>query len=196
MAAFGAANGLLAAGEFDMAQAELDSVTVPTTTEEAEQLDGMLALSRSLIAAADERPGDVDTPLEHAAELAARTGEGNAYGLGFGPTNVGVWRMSVALETHDYIRAASIAEGLRPEVLPGACHRAGYWADYGRALARLRGRQDDAVRALRRAELISPARVQRHPFVREVLAELLSRSRRDAAGRELRGMAYRAGLPV
>jgi transcriptional regulator with XRE-family HTH domain len=196
LAAFGAANGLLAAGEFDMAQAELDSVTVPTTTDEAEQLEGMLALSRSLIAAADKRPGDVDAPLEHAAELAARSGEGNAYGLDFGPTNVGVWRMSVALEAHDYTQAASIAEGLRPELLPAATRRAAYWADYGRALARIRGRQDDAVRALRKAELISPPRVQRHPFVREVLGELLFRSRRDAVGRELRGMAYRAGLPV
>ncbi|MGH3896915.1 MAG: helix-turn-helix domain-containing protein [Pseudonocardiaceae bacterium] len=198
LAAFGAANGLLAAGEFDTAQAELDSVTVPTTTDAAEQLEGMLALSRSLVAAADKRPGDVDAPLEHAAELAARTGEGNAYGLDFGPTNIGVWRMSVALEAHNYTQTARVAEGLRPELLPAATRRAAYWADYGRALARLRGRQDDAVRALRKAELISPARVQRHPFVREVLAELLQRSRpmTMASRRELRGMAYRAGLPV
>jgi hypothetical protein len=196
LAAFGAANGLLAAGEFDMAQAELDSVVVPTTTEIAEQLDGMLALSRSLVAAAGNRPGDVTAPLEHASELAQRTGQGNAYWLGFGPMNVGVWRMAVALEARDYPRATSIVEKLRPELLPNASRRATYWADYGRALARLRGRQDDAVRALRRAERISPARGQRRPFVREVLAELLDRSRRDAAGRELRGMAYRAGVPV
>jgi hypothetical protein len=52
------------------------------------------------------------------------------------------------------------------------------------------------VVALRRAELISPHRIQHGPVVREVLAELLARSRRDATGRELRGMAYRAGLPV
>jgi transcriptional regulator with XRE-family HTH domain len=198
LAAFGAANGLLAAGEFDMAQAELDSVSVATTTDAAEQLEGMLALSRSLVAAADKRPGDVDAALEHAAELAARTGEGNAYGLSFGSTNVGVWRMSVALEAHDYTQAARVAEGLLPELLAAATRRSAYWADYGRALARLRGRQDDAVRALRKAELISPARVQRHPFVREVLAELLQRSRpmTMASRRELRGMAYRAGLPV
>jgi transcriptional regulator with XRE-family HTH domain len=197
LAAFGAANGLLAAGDFDTAQAELDSVTVLTTTGQGEQLAGMLALSRSLVAAADKRPGDVAAPLDYAAELAGRTGEGNVYGLGFGPTNVGVWRMSVALETHDYPRAARIAEGLRPELLPTAPRRATYWADYGRALARIRGRQDDAVRALRKAELILPARVKRHPFVRDVLAELLIRSRRDSSvGRELRAMAYRAGLPI
>ena len=68
--------------------------------------------------------------------------------------------------------------------------------DYGRALARLWGRQDDAVVALRKAERLFPVQEQRNPFVREVLGELLIRSHRDAVGRELRGMAYRAGLPV
>ncbi|PZS33192.1 MAG: XRE family transcriptional regulator [Pseudonocardiales bacterium] len=196
LAVFGAANGLLAAGEFGTAQDELDSVTVPTTSPESMQLAGMLALSRSLVAAADKRPGDMAAPLEQAAELAVRTGDGNAYWLGFGSTNVGVWRMSVALEAGDHPRAVAVAETLHPELLPSATRQATYWANYGRALARIRGRHDDAVRALRKAELISPARVQRHPFVRDVIAELVTRSRQDAVGRELRGMAYRAGLPV
>jgi len=195
LAAFGAANGLLAAGDFDTAQAELDSVIVPTTTGQAEQLAGMLALSQSLVAAADKRPEDIAAPLDHAAELAARTGEGNAFGLGFGPTNVGMWRMSAALETHDHPRAVSVAEGLRPELLPTAERQAAYWTDYGRGLARIRGRQDDAVRALHKAELILPARVHRRPFAREVIGELLTRVRRDSsAGRELAGIASRAGL--
>jgi hypothetical protein len=60
----------------------------------------------------------------------------------------------------------------------------------------MRGRQDDAVRALRTAEELFPMRVLRNTFARETLAELLYRSRRDAIGMELRGMAYRAGLPV
>ena len=52
--------------------------------------------------------------------------------------------------------------------------------------------------AFRRAEMIHPHRVQRDPFVCEVLGELLTRSsRRDSkVGGELRGMAYRAGLLV
>ena len=104
--------------------------------------------------------------------------------------------MSVAVEARDYPRAATVAECLQPELLPTATRRATYWVNYGRALARIQGREADAVRALRKAELISPARVQRHPFVRDVLAELVAHSRRDAVGRELRGMAYRAGLPV
>jgi hypothetical protein len=49
---------------------------------------------------------------------------------------------------------------------------------------------------LRRAEQISPARIHRHPFMRSIIAELLARTKRGPVGRELRGMAYRAGLPV
>lgn len=33
---------------------------------------------------------DVGVPLDHAAELAQRTGEGNAYWMGFGQVNVGL----------------------------------------------------------------------------------------------------------
>jgi hypothetical protein len=71
--------------------------------------------------------------------------------------------------------------------------QAGYWVTYGRALAlaRVRGRRDDAVAALRRAEEISPYRLYRDFFA----TELIARSREDSLGRELRGMAHRAGLP-
>ncbi|MGH3865202.1 MAG: hypothetical protein ACRDQ4_03525 [Pseudonocardiaceae bacterium] len=138
----------------------------------------------------------MDVSLENAAELAARTGEGNAYGLGFGPINVDLYRIAGLLELGDHERVVSIAEGMNPEAHANRSRQVAYWADYGRALARLRGRHDEAVMALRRAELISPYRIQRNPIIREVLAELLARSRRDAVGRELRGMAYRAGLPV
>jgi hypothetical protein len=48
--------------------------------------------------------------------------------------------------------------------------------------------------AFRRAEMISPTRVYRHPFAGETIAELVERSGRDAIGRELRGLASRAGL--
>ncbi|MDQ3762470.1 MAG: helix-turn-helix domain-containing protein [Actinomycetota bacterium] len=187
---------MLAAGDFDLARAELDAVTVPTNTPESMQLAGMLALCQSLVAAADKRLTDADAALDYADELAERTGESNAYWMGFGPTNVGQWRMATALEVGDHERAAVIAKSLNPDVHPNRSRQAAYWIDYGRALTRLRGRQDAAVMALRRAEVISPLHTVRNPFVREVLAELVSRSRRDAIGRELRGMAYRAGLSV
>ncbi|HEX6401772.1 MAG TPA: helix-turn-helix transcriptional regulator [Pseudonocardiaceae bacterium] len=186
----------LAAGAFDLANAALDAVTVPTNTPETMQLSGFLALRRSVVAAADGQPIDLNGAVEYATDLAGRTGEGNAYGLGFGPIKVGLYRMSGLLEVGDNEQAAAVAESLTPEAHVNRSGQAAYWADYGRALARMRGRQRDAVMALRRAELISPHRIQRGPVIREVLAELVARSKRDAVGRELQGMAYRAGLPV
>ncbi len=177
--AWGAVVEMLASGAFELAQAELDAVTVPTDTSDGLQLDGMLALSRSLVAAADKRPGDMQAPLEHAAQVAERTGQGNAFRMGFGPVNVGLWRMASALEAGDPDQAVRVAEGLRPEEHPSRERRATYWMGYGRALARVR-RRDDAVLALRTAEELFPMRVLRNPFARDVIAELVAHSRRDS----------------
>ncbi len=181
-------------GAFDIAQASLDAVTMLTDAPETMQLAGFLALRRSRIAAADDRPGDVDAPLEYATELAARTGEGNAYGLAFGPTTVGLFRVFAARDAGDHERAVGLAEGLSL-VHADPSRQALYWKDYGHALARMRGRHDDAVGALRRAELISPHGVQRDSMVRDTLAVLLRHSRRGSpADEELQSMARRAGL--
>lgn len=110
--------------------------------------------------------------------------------------NVGVWRMSIALEAGEHADAVKIATTVKVDALPSPTRKSAYYREYGRALARLPKRRDDAVMMLRQAERISPARIHRHPFMRSVLAELLARAKRDAVGRELRGMAYRAGLPV
>lgn len=104
--------------------------------------------------------------------------------------------MAGALEIGDHEQAVATAESLHPQAHPNLPRQAVYWLDYGRALARVRGRHDDAVLALRRAERISPVQLHRNPLARDALALLVTRSRRDAIGRELRGMAYRAGLPV
>jgi hypothetical protein len=132
-----------------------------------------------------------------AAEVAERFGAtGNTDSLGFVhvPADVGVCRMWLALEANEPDQAVSIARNVHPERHPFQGARAMYWLHYGGALARLRGRHDDAVRALRTAEDIHPTKVQRDPFVRDTLAVLLRHSRRDAVGEELRGMARRAGL--
>jgi hypothetical protein len=102
LVAAGGARVALAKGAFGIAQAGLDAVTVPTNTPESMQLAGFLALRRSVVAAADRRIGDVNAPLDYAAELAARTGEGNAYGLGFGPINIDLYRISGLLEVGDH----------------------------------------------------------------------------------------------
>ena len=186
----------LVKGGFDIARAVLDAVSMPTNTSETMQLEGLLTLRRSLVAAVDKRANDAEAALDYAAELAERTGEGNAYGLGFGPVNVGLFRMDGLVMVGDYERVGSIAESLNPEA-HDQVRQVCYWRDYGRALAHLPKRHGDAVRALRRAELISPHSVQRNQINRDTLAVLLRHSRRGSSTDEvLRGMARRAGLPV
>ena len=195
LAAWGNVGVMLAEGDFDLARAELDMVTIPTDNLTSMQMAGMSALVQSLVAASDKRTADAEAALELAADLADHTGDGNAFMLGFGPSNVKLWRMAATLEIGDHERTIALAEELQPHVHPYPDRRAYCWMDYGRALARKRGRQEDAVEAFRRAESLSPLLLLRNPFAREVIAELLPRTRRDSpAGQELRRMAKRAGL--
>ncbi|MCP3802280.1 helix-turn-helix domain-containing protein [Allokutzneria sp. A3M-2-11 16] len=196
ISAFGTAFGLMGAGAFDLASRTLSAPGVGTRTSDHMQLTGMLALASSLVAAAKKDQGERVAALEYADELARRSGEGSALWLGFGPSNVGVWRMSVALEAGEYATAAKIAPTVNPEALSSPTRKAAYWREYGRALARLPKQHDAAVMMLREAEKISPTRIHRHPFIRSVLSELLAKVKGNAVRRELRGMAYRAGLPV
>lgn len=190
VATFGLANGLLATGGFELAGLLLAST--PETGDH--QLDGMLSLTRCLLAASDSRPADIEAPLEVAAELAERTGDGNAHYMSFGPSNVGLWRMSVALEAGDDERAAELSDSIDLSALPPK-RRVNFYVNRARALSQIR-RRDEAVTVLRAAERISPESVRRAPGTRRLLSELVARAKDDALGRELRGMAYRAGLPV
>ncbi|MGH3824931.1 MAG: helix-turn-helix domain-containing protein [Pseudonocardiaceae bacterium] len=198
VATFGVADVLAGGGEFDLALTELDGITSPATTTDTVGMIAALTVTRALLAVVDGRPGDADAPMDAAADMTERfgeLGEADPLGFGFGPTNVGFRRVRLALEGGEPDRAVRIAEGLHPERNPFPASRVYHWVGYGRALTRLRGRQNDAVRALRRAESIHPHRVQRDPFVRDALAKLVTRARHDAVGEELRGMARRAGLP-
>jgi transcriptional regulator with XRE-family HTH domain len=198
-AMFVVADALWHAGAFPLGRAELDSIILPSTTADTAGVVGNVTVTHALAAVLDGRPGDVAAPIQAATELGERfgaTGDTDSLGFVFGPVDAGVNWMALVLEAGEPDQAVSIAQEVDPQRHPFPANRAHYWIHYGRALARLRGRHDDAVRALRTAEHLFPTKVRRDPIIRSVLAELLPHSRRDAVGRELRGMAYRAGLPV
>ena len=198
-AMFVVADALLAGGAFQLGQAELDSLTLPPTTADTAGLVSQVIVTHALAALVNSRPGDVAAPMEAAGELAERfgaTGETDSLGFVFGPVDAGIFRMWLALEANEPDQALSIAHDVDPERHPFPVNRAHYWIHYGRALARLRGRRDDAVMALRAAEDLFPTKVRRDPMVREVIAELLPHARRDEVGRELRRMAFRAGVSL
>lgn len=196
VAAYGTSLGLLSAGAFDLASRALTTVEMPHETTEDLQITGSLALASSLVAAARKDTTERSAALDYATELAERTGETNHLGFGFGPSNVAVWRMQGALEVGEHAEAARIAETVNPDALTVRARKAVYWRDRGRALARQPKQRETTVMMLRRAEQISPEHVHRHPFTLSLIGELVARAKRDAVGRELRGIAYRAGLEV
>lgn len=200
VAAFGTADIFAGSGVFGEAAAELDAAPAPPVTQDTAGLVAALLATRSLLAVVSGRPDDAAAPIDEAADIAARygeLGEADPLGFGFGPANVGFRRVRLALEDGDAERAARIAEQLDWRSVPFPASHVYHLVGHGRALARLRGRAVDAVRALRAAEQIYPHRVQRDPMVREALAHLLTRVPRDTvAARELRSMAYRSDLPV
>jgi transcriptional regulator with XRE-family HTH domain len=196
MAGFAVADVLLNGGAFEPGKIELDSLPLPPTTADTAGLVRIVTTTRALAAVLEGRPGDAAAPMDAASEISARfeaTGETDSLGFPLASTNVEFRRVRLALEAKEPDRAVSIARNVHPERHPYPVGQAQYWVHYGRALSQLRGRHDDAARALRIAERIHPHRVLRDPFVRDTLAVLLRHSRRGAPARE---MARRAGLPV
>ncbi|MGH3722120.1 MAG: helix-turn-helix domain-containing protein [Pseudonocardiaceae bacterium] len=164
----------------------------------AQQMYGALHLNAALASAAMCRADDAANHLDEAGTIATRIG-GNGRGFGnlyFGPDNVGIWRVSIAVELGDPGRAQELARQVDPARVPSAARQAMYWADLGRGMASERATRDQAVGALLRAEKIAPQRIRTNPFVRETVGDLMRRARSKAVSRELRGMAYRMGLGV
>lgn len=162
------------------------------------QMYGALHLNAALASAALRRSDDAAAHLTEAGTIADRiTANGRGFGnLYFGPDNVGIWRLSIAVELGEPGRAREIAQHVNPTAVKSAARQAMYWADLGRGLAQDRATRESAVGALLRAEKIAPQRIRTNPFVRETVGDLMRRAKREAGGRELRGMAYRMGLGI
>ena len=154
---------------------------------------GMLHLSSALACAVQ---GDHDGAREHGAEAAKVASDlgdrAEAFEL-FGPANVNVWRASFAVEAGNAAEALAYADAVVPLHLASGNRRAALMMEKARAYAML-GRDADAVRELRQAERLSPAQVHNYPLIRELITEMLSRARREAIGRDLRGLAWRMNL--
>jgi transcriptional regulator with XRE-family HTH domain len=195
VAAFSVAQGLLSlganTGAAQIAEAASDSVS--RATPEGLQVYGMQCLTAAFSAVASGRRRDADAPLAEARQVANRTGECNAFWLAFGPVNVDLWSVSIAVEAGEAGRAIEIGNRIDPRQIRIRSRRSSYYVDLGRALAQTR-RREDAMRALLEAESLAPVRVRNNPFAREIVSDLLRRAQVSAGGVELRGMAHRMGV--
>ncbi|MEU8656481.1 helix-turn-helix domain-containing protein [Actinoplanes philippinensis] len=152
---------------------------------------GSLMLICALATRARGRLDDSRAWSAEAASLAAHTGETSTMGLYFGPTNVSLWQIGIEADGGDPGRAAAIARTTDPAALPVGFRQVFYYADTARALARLRGRDREAIRLLLVAERLAPQHVHTSALTRETTRTLLDRSNRNAGGTELRGLAER-----
>lgn len=196
----GTAHSLVGSGMFHLAHRKLVDLPLPALTPTTQGVVGTLLLTTSMIAGLRDHHADAVAPMEAALDLVARTEPTtrvrDEWGFVFHPVDVGLYQMDLAMEADDPARALDVAAGLQPETHPWPERRAVYWIHSARALVGVGGRDREAVVALRRAEKLSEHHVHRSVFVRDVLSVLLTRARRDAVGTELRGLAFRTGLPV
>ncbi len=159
----------------------------------AHEVYGMLRLSAALACAVQ---GDHQGAGEHGAEAARMAkplgDRPDAFEL-FGEANVGVWRTSLAVEAGNAEDALAFADHVEPRALASGNRRAALKLERARAYSML-GRDTDAIGELRQAERLSPAQVRNHPLIRDMVGYMLERARREAGGRELRGLAWRMGL--
>lgn len=158
---------------------------------------GMGHLTAALATAAQGDQQTAETHLAEADRMAdhldvPQSTWGN-YTLNFGKANAGVWRMTIGVELGHGGRVAETAEAFDWRDLP-LSRRGVYWTDLGRALVQETRTREKGLRALLRAEELTPHQVRSNVFVREAVSGMLAWARRDAGGRDLRGLAHRMGI--
>jgi tetratricopeptide (TPR) repeat protein len=155
---------------------------------QAMSLWGGLNLQRAIVAAHVNDPDLAYSQLERVSQVAARLGEGrNEYNTEFGPANVRLYEIAVAVELGDAGRALRAAAAVDTSGL-SAERQARMLIDVARAHAQRR-QVGEAVAALLQAEAITPEQVRGHALVRQLVSDLLTMQ--DPPAAELRDLARR-----
>lgn len=178
-------------------QYELAVLAADSAPADRFETRGMANLTAALAAAAQGDGDTAETHLQEAVAIADRvepdTSPWPAGIMQFGRTNAGIFRVSIGVELGQGPRVAEIAKTIRPETI-SAARQAAFWTDFGRGLMESRRHRDAGVDALLKAEQLAPQQVYRNTFVRSAVSHALPTAHRDAAGRNLRGLAWRMGL--
>jgi len=154
----------------------------------AMSLWGGLTLQRAVIASRLNDPDMAYGQLDLAKDAAGRLGEGrNDFDTEFGPANVAIHEVAIAVDVGDAGRALRVASGLDASHLSPE-RRSRLLIDVARAHAQRR-QADEAVAALLRAEEIGAEQVRGHEVVRQLVNDLLTMTERPPAG--LRDLAAR-----
>jgi transcriptional regulator with XRE-family HTH domain len=175
---------LLARAGRDIDQDQDDDATL--------SVHGTVHLRSAILAARANRPSSAWDSIGQAAEVSERLGHDTRdYGLLFGPTNVAIHGVAVAVELGDADEAVRRGSDLElPEDLPRE-RSSHHFIDLSRAWL-WQGRPDKALTCVTRAERLAPQRTRYHPMARQTVMQLLDHQRR--LPEPLRGVATRMGI--
>ncbi|MGH4010202.1 MAG: hypothetical protein ACRDTH_18940 [Pseudonocardiaceae bacterium] len=142
--------------------------------------------------------GDRDTArtlLGEAVDTAGRLGvDGNYRFTAFGPTGVGLYRISIARVLGDSGAAIEAARQIDPVAICLAERRARYWSDVAQSFYQW-GKPEQCYRALLAAEHVSPDEVRYRKPIHQITASLLQHPTAHALP-GLRAFTSRTGTPV
>jgi hypothetical protein len=159
---------------------------------------GALLLLAAVVAARAGNPADAYKRLAAANLFADALGtDRNHLWTGFGPTNVRIHEVTVAVELCRPDHAIGIGERLDTSALPGSLvsRRAQVHLDLAAAYCQRPDGDPSAVQHLVEAERIAPQVIQVNQAARSLVAGLMSRERRSTSP-GLRSLARRAGVLV
>jgi transcriptional regulator with XRE-family HTH domain len=151
---------------------------------------GMLHLHAALSAAALGRATDVAPHLAEAM-MAAQRMTTDPWLQELTPTNVGIWRVAIALENGEPDRAPEYARQVDRARIRGVQRRAALHIDTGRGLYAA-GDSDAAVREFLHADTIAPQKVRTRPWVLELVGQMVRDAR--SGSDELRELAARCRI--
>lgn len=164
------------------------------TDEGGHSLTGMLHLKSGLAAARGGQRDVADAHLAEAEDRAAHVREGADHqALAFGPENVSIWGVGLAVERLDGTTAVSRATNMAPLTNSPAervCH---HWIDVARGYL-LHGDRERSLLSLQRARAAGPQQARHHPQVKETVRVLAERDRRRSD--TLAGFARWAGVAI
>ena len=150
-----------------------------------------VAAARRIDAAAAEQC------LDHAQQLADQLGEdANHRWTAFGPTNVAIHRVSVAVELGDVPAALAAAAAVDLDRLPEGLRSRRVQVQLDIAWAQAQRRRDaEALVALLEIERAAPQVTRRNAVARDTIRQLLARARGTSES-AVRRLAHRAGVAV
>lgn len=184
------------------------AAAVATTSEAADRLAtdgpvshpvrsvyGHILLQGAMAAAETDDAATVRHFLGEARATAESLGsDRNDYYTAFGPTNVVIHEVAAMVELHEWTTALQVATGLHTPILTFLPkeRRANHLLEISRAYS-LAGKRDNALWSLLEADEIAPKEIRCRPAARDLIADLVRRSRTRPSP-DLVRLAQRAGV--